>query len=174
MLRIDRARTAALLGFFSLLVAAIACGGGSETSEGAPAAPESASAPQTPPASPEGTRPLEIPSDAGGTGGAQISEGELPANMPEDIPIYPQAEPATSLMASGRGGLITLSSARPVADVVSFYNDALPGQGWTIEKVEETDLRTQITATKDGRTANVVAVRKGDTTEILVSFQEAG
>jgi hypothetical protein len=145
-----------------------ACGGGDDAGSASDAGTPTA---DTVPAPSAGTAPAPA---APTRPPVPVTQNEIPSDFPEDIPTFPTAKPETSVLIPGKGGLVTFSSASEVAEIISFYKQALEEQGWTIENVNEADLRTRITATKDGRTTDVVAARNDESTEILLSIQEAG
>jgi hypothetical protein len=161
--RIDWVATATVLS----LLFAVACGGGDDSKPAGEAAPPTAG-----PEIPQGETQIQMPTSDGTPELGTITQGEIPKDLPADIPTFPSAKAATSMLIPGRGGLVTFSSDSDVADIVSFYKDALPEQGWKIENVSEADLRTRITATKEGRKTDIVAARNGDSTEILISLRE--
>ena len=143
-----------------------ACGGGDDAGSASDAGTPSATTVPAPSADTAPAAPTRPP--------VPITQNEIPSDLPEDIPTFPTAKPETSVLIPGKGGLVTFSSASEVAEIISFYKTALEAQGWTIENVNEANLRTRITATKDGRTTDVVAARNDESTEILLSIQEAG
>jgi hypothetical protein len=143
-----------------------ACGGGDDTGSASDAGTPTANTVPAPSADTAPAAPTRPP--------VPVTQNEIPSDFPEDIPTFPTAKPETSVLIPGKGGLVTFSSASEVAEIISFYKQALEEQGWTIENVNEADLRTRITATKDGRTTDVVAARNDESTEILLSIQEAG
>lgn len=154
--------TAGLLAALTAL--ALGCGGSDEGGEATPGATPAATgeAPETPTA---GTTTIqgEYASEA-----AEIARGQLPQDYPSDLPVYPGAQPTTSMMVGG-SGLIVLSSNAPVADVLAHYREALPSQGWTVDSVSEKPGR--LSAHKESRSATISISEGKNGTEIGVALK---
>jgi hypothetical protein len=132
----------------ALAALALGCGDkGDETPMAQPAASASPEAPDSPP--------------------AEITKDELPKFHPSDLPVFPDAKPATSMMVGG-AGLIVMTSTAPAADVLAYYREQLPSQGWTVDEV--TDDPARIAAHKEGRQATISITGSGGTTEIGISL----
>ena len=69
--------------------------------------------------------------------GEVVMKGELPEDMPEDIPVYPGATVAGSWQMedeeSGEGFTLSLETKDEVSKVVAFYKERLPEEGWKIK-----------------------------------------
>jgi len=121
--------------FCTALLAALACGSG----DSAPAAtaPESGS-----PAGAEALAAQAAPE-------AAVSRGELPADYPSDLPVYPGSEAGTALGIPGAAMMVTFSTEDTVDDVSGFLEGELPKNGWSVTDQSEGSLE----ATKDSRKA---------------------
>jgi hypothetical protein len=159
------ARVTALVSVLTICIAG--CGSdepkpGAATQPSAPAAnpaePATAPAPPSPP--PRAAKPRD------GVEGVQITDvGVLPDGFPEDIPTYPDATPAGSLALPG-DMLSSFQTSDSVDDVYEFYRAGFQKQGWSI--VEESDDRSHLRATKQGRTADIRLGKGREGTEIAV------
>jgi len=108
-----------------------------------------------------------------------IGEGQLPANFPKDIPIYPGAKPAgswTSITKDEKGVLVTLETNDGKNKVVSFYSAELPKNGWTIETTTNTDEGVMYIIKKNTRTGwvTITAEKNGKTTIGIVVGDQQG
>jgi hypothetical protein len=155
----SRARVV-LLG--AALALALACGDKEEAAAPAATAPSPAA---TPGAQPEAAAPT--PSEDPGIP-AEVVQGDLPKDFPEDLPVYPGASPTTSLMAGG-SGLIVLNTNAPVAAVLSHFRDQLPAQGWTVDEVGEDPPR--VVAHKGSRSATISISEGAEGTEIGIALE---
>lgn len=130
---------------FALALGAVACGG-------------------------DGDDTVDIP------GGGEVSTSdELPDDFPDDFPIYDGADfqGAVTTSAQGiEGVLATWRTGDSIADVSSFYESELGGDGeWSSTSSGEIGESAFITAEhSDGnRAAYVLIAREGDDTSILVT-----
>jgi hypothetical protein len=97
---------------------------------------------------------------------AEVQQGNLPADYPKDLPIFPGAEPTTSMLVPGGTGMVVFSASSPAKEVAAFYTKALPEQGWTVEGTSHDGKRIQ--AAKDQRSATVAIEDGADGVEIAV------
>lgn len=142
-----------LVGLFcTALLAALACGSGDS-------APEAAS-----PGSGSPSSAAEAPAGAGAKTSpeAALSRGQLPADYPSDLPVYPGAEAGSALGIPGAAMMVTFSTGDSVEDVSGFLEGALPKQGWAVTDQSEGTFE----ATKDSRKARfrISAVDSGGST----------
>lgn len=56
----------------------------------------------------------------------------LPANFPEDVPVYPDATILASA-TSPDGIMVSCQSAADPKDVIAFYKEQVGGGGWTVD-----------------------------------------
>ena len=179
--------TLALLG---LLAAAFsACGSCEEgkTAANKPATPASptaaapAPAPGSPDAEPSSDKPKWHPKSEevyeakkAAQPAAQITQGSLPANFPTDMPMYPDAQPKTSMMVQGEG-LVVLDSSAQATDVLAHYREQLPAQGWIVDSVKEAagGSKATVKAHKDMRSATISInqAQGGSGTEIGIALK---
>jgi len=72
--------------------------------------------------------------------------------LPEDIPLPPEGEVATAV-----SGVVTVLVSKPLKEVVAFYQEAFPENGWVIEgEPIVTESVTTLTYTKGDRSVTVV------------------
>jgi hypothetical protein len=119
------------------LFTALACGSGDSGPAEAPAAeaapPPSASAPAP-------SEPAAEPT---------ISSGELHANYPSDLPVYPGAAAGTSLSVPGAALMATFESEDATGTITDYLKNALAEKGWAVSNQDAETLE----ATKTSRTA---------------------
>jgi hypothetical protein len=86
-----------------------------------------------------------------------------------DIPVMPIALETMTL-----GDMISYRSPTPLADAVSFYETEMPANGWQASgEPIETEGFTQLTYTKDNRTATIMLTSDASTNETTVLVQVA-
>jgi len=85
-------------------------------------------------------------------------EGAENAGLPEDIPAY---EGATDLFSMP--GMTSFKSADDMAKISQFYQDELPGNGWTQKEISDLGTMVMQTWEKDDRTL-----------QIMISPEDAG
>ena len=145
----------------ALLALAVGCGG-EEAAQMAP--PEAAVAPvEMVPGE------YEVPMAGGEV--AMITAGELPKDFPSDLPVPPDSEPKNALFIPGQGGLATFTSTTSRADLVTYFKQELPSQGWSVDSTTPGKDRVTIKATKEGRTTNVMIASGVSGTEISIQVQ---
>ncbi len=98
-----------------------------------------------------------------------VKSKSLPANFPDDIPQYPEAEVLESRATSDMGLAVTMIVQDDADKVASFYADALAAEGWT------TDIRNMpdgnsVFADKGNRTAAVLVTenRRGSEVRLIL------
>ena len=94
--------------------------------------------------------------------------GTLPSGFPTDAPIYPGSKVGYSSSSNGEYS-VTLSTTAKVADVMAYYKQNLPKNGWTIES-EQSFFGSSITAKKSGKELTVLSFgddKEADQTYIL-------
>jgi hypothetical protein len=162
-----RSRTGLAIGAALPLAILLACGG-----EEAP----TATTETTPPPAASATPPAATPPGAAKAPreGLSVATGELPKGYPEDLPQPPAAEPQTSMMIEGQGGLITFLSTESTESVAEHFKKSLPEQGWQVAEVSGGPARSVIKATKDSRAVDVTVGKspKGDGTAVVVLVKE--
>lgn len=66
--------------------------------------------------------------------GEQVMIGtnqQLPADFPQDIPVYSPSQ-VTASMKMGPMTMVTFDTTSQVTDVSGYYQQELPGKGWTV------------------------------------------
>jgi len=104
---------------------------------------------------------------------AQITQGSLPQGFPTDMPMFPDAQPKTSMMVQGEG-LTVLDSPSQMPDVLAHYREQLPAQGWTVDSVKEVagGSKAVLKAHKDMRSATIsINQAPGGGTEIGIGLK---
>jgi hypothetical protein len=94
----------------------------------------------------------------------------LPANFPEDLPLYPNAVPF-SAMETGGTTILSLDSDKQAPEVYGFYKEQLPASGWTIENELNVGGQRVLTAIKGDRKAvvQIESTEKGARVGFVVS-----
>jgi hypothetical protein len=141
----------------------LACGGEETPAGTGETAPPAAAGtpPTTPPTAP---RPDE---------NIRVTQGELPADYPADLPQPPSATAQASMMAEGAGLVAFLSTESPEA-VTDHFEKSLPEQGWQVASATGDATRTMIAATKDTRAVSVTVSRTatGEGADVVVVVQK--
>lgn len=73
----------------------------------------------------------------GAGGDLQTVEGGLPANFPDDLPLFPDLDVARSTPLGGRY-VVEAQSQSPAADVVAFYSRELTAGRWQLLETDDT------------------------------------
>lgn len=153
-------RSALALACATVLLSALACGGGDEAADSA----------ATPSAEKQGSE-LDLSGGAKKTPvKATISTGELPEGYPSDIPLPAGAKPGRGLVIPNKSGLVTFQTSSSREDIFSYYKTELPKQGWSVES-EQDGLRSLVRGTKGDRKANVTISSGANGTEFAVTFE---
>lgn len=106
-----------------------------------------------------------------------MGEGQLPANFPKDMPIYPGAKPSGSWISTtkeGKGVMVGLETNDGKNKVVSYYRTELPKNGWVIETTTTTDDGAIYIVKKNNRSGwvTITAEKNGKTTIGIVIGDE--
>ncbi len=109
-----------------------------------------------------------------------VSVGANAGKLPDWLPAYPNAESMGNFGVNtkeGKAASLTFKTKDPVEDVVSFYEDALKGEGLEVQKSASsiTGLGSGVVlAAKDSgsqRSAAITIGRQGDTTTVSLTFE---
>jgi hypothetical protein len=74
------------------------------------------------------------------SGGVSIGTGSLPDGFPAEFPIPDGSSPAYSASQGAQGYAVWFSSDQSLDELVSFFDGALPSNGWTVaSKVNASD-----------------------------------
>jgi hypothetical protein len=86
-----------------------------------------------------------------------------------DIPVMPDATEQTTM-----GAMITYKSASPFREVVDFYQDEMPNNGWEPSGDEPmlTEELAMLTYEKDGKKASITITTDGGQVSVLISIEE--
>jgi hypothetical protein len=162
-------RAAFAIGAALPLAILLACGG-----EEAPPAPTESATPPAPvakvqPGMPPAKAPKRKPAE-----GVEVLKGELPAAYPADLPQPPSAEPETSLMVEGKGGIVSFKSTESTEAVAAHFKKSLPEQGWEVISTSGDAARSLIKATKDNRAVNVTVAKapSGTGSSVMVQLKQ--
>jgi hypothetical protein len=99
-------------------------------------------------------------------------EDQPPAGLPDDLPLYAQAIPISSMSSGERGTIVNLRSADPAEQVFAWYGAELPKHGWRIETQSGTGGQHLLTALKAGRKTTVLVTTGPAATQILLTVLE--
>jgi hypothetical protein len=109
-----------------------------------------------------------------------LSMGANAGKLPDWLPAYPNAEGMGNFginTKEGKAASLTFKTKDPVEDVVSFYEDALKGEGMEVERSTSaiTGLGSAVAlAAKDSgsqRTATITIGRQADVTTVILLFE---
>lgn len=169
----------------ALLLVSLACGGDDAPPVEPPAAaePPAAEAP-APDASDEPVR-VEVEERIEGTVVARTltpdgeifeaeygREDQLPSNFPEDVPLYGNARPLSSMAAPAHGTVVNLRTADAPDRVFAWYQSHYAEQGWEIEQQLEERGRSTILARKGNRVSSIVITGVPGATQALLTVAE--
>lgn len=74
------------------------------------------------------------------SGGVSVGTGSLPDGFPSEFPIPDGSTPAYSASEGGQGFAVWFASDKSLDELVSYFDGALPGSGWTVvSKVNASD-----------------------------------
>jgi hypothetical protein len=162
-----------------------ACGGQEEPPEGAATQPGMENARTAPP--PPKPQPTVTPGEAGDevrysgetasgeTYAAQLGgDVELPANFPEDLPLYPNSVPFAAMETGGGTAIVALDANAKAPEVYEYYKQNLPSSGWIIENEMNIGAARMLTTVKGDRKAvlQIESTEKG--ARVSVSVAPAG
>ena len=96
--------------------------------------------------------------------GANIS---MPEDFPDDVTIYPGLELfSTTKMPTGH--LVQGHTDASRDEVIAFYKDKLPGEGWELEASTDNPVMHMLQYRKESRTLNV-GIMPGDRTTVSLT-----
>ena len=90
-------------------------------------------------------------------------------DLPEWVPVYPDAEATGTYAATtpgGSGGSFQLTTADGVEEVLAFYVEELEGAGWSVQKTEFSG--------PDGKGAQGMGSHEGHTVVVILSSGDEG
>ena len=156
-----------LIPLLSLGLVLVSCGSDDEEAPSATSAVEKApSEPSpTPPAAPSTakTKPKL---------GKNTRLSELEAQVPADLPIYPEAYSGFIVEDTGNDVVVVMEAGGAgIADAVDYYVDALVDQGWAIESETLQETNGEIVAYKGNRQMFVLTVTNGQETLVSVKVR---
>ncbi len=109
-----------------------------------------------------------------------IGSGEVPQNFPKDFPLYPSAQVTSSLSGGkdqGKGFWLTLTTKDSFETVVSYYKNALTGNGWSVEATAMFTENSSTQTVKKGDLSGSLSIMKGgdggETQIVIVLGEEA-
>jgi len=93
---------------------------------------------------------------------------ELPADFPDDVPVFPDATLVTSVSAPDGIMLSSESTAKP-DDVLAFYKKELGSEGWTTEAEMNMGGQRMISLSKGDRQVTITASSDEGQTQISLT-----
>lgn len=99
-----------------------------------------------------------------------IGGGDLPDNLPSDIPIYPGSSVETSFVGAGEGIILGLATGDNVEKVTAYYKKELEKNGWIIDATINTDEGVVFTVTKEPRGGAISVGIDKETGETVISI----
>jgi len=106
--------------------------------------------------------------------------GELPPDLPADIPLYGDADPVVSfaiITPSGTNYFVVLTTKDPANDVFSFFREQLDNDPWQVEIGQTGSQITgiQFTRPDNADVSGVITVHHSDlddVTSILLTYED--
>ena len=156
-----------LIPLLSLSLVLVSCGSDDEEAPSATAVVEKApSEPSpTPPPAPRTakTKPKL---------GKNTRLSELEAQLPADLPLYPEAYSGFIVEDTGNDVVVVMEAGGAgIADAVDYYVDAIVDQGWAIESETLQETNGEIIAYKGNRQMFVLTVTNGQETLVSVKVR---
>jgi hypothetical protein len=134
--------------------------------------PEPAAAPAEP-AAPQGPVVRRTVTPDGRIFEAEYGKADqLPTDFPDDVPLYGNARPLSSMASPTHGTIVNLRSADTPAQVFAWYREHYAEQGWEIEQAREERARSTLVARKGNRVSSVVISGVPGATQALLSVAE--
>jgi len=95
-------------------------------------------------------------------------EDSTTGNVPDDVPIYPNAQQSLSM-----GGMMVYTTTDDVQTVTDFYAQELPNQGWTLNSNSSMASMTMQAWTKGDRSLDLLITldESSNTTSIMLTLQ---
>ena len=156
-----------LIPLLSLGLVLVSCGSDDEATPTATSAVEkspSEPSPATPPAPSQAKTNPSI--------GKNAKLSELEAQVPKDVPLYPDAYSGFIVEDTGDDLVVVMESGGAgVADALDYYVDAIANQGWAIESETLQETNGEIIAYKGNRQMFVLTVTNGQETLVSVKVR---
>jgi hypothetical protein len=178
-------RTSRWLAPLAVLLLALGCGGQDRSAAKAPAEPaEEPAAETTAPPAAEPESPAAAPAPSGPvvartvTPDGEVFEAEygkadqLPTDFPDDVPLYGNARPLSSMAAPDRGTVVNLRSSDSAAEMFAWYQQQYAAQGWEIEHAKQEHARSTLVARKGNRVSSIVILGVPGATQALLTVSE--
>lgn len=102
---------------------------------------------------------------------ADVGAGQLPADLPKDVPLYPGAT-AISLAPSGGVKMLTMQTRDAPAEVAGYYQRELKSNGWKVTATRDKGDKTVVQASKGKRQCTVGI--KGAGAQTAISITDTG
>lgn len=94
---------------------------------------------------------------------------KLADGFPKDIPLYASAKITMSQLMEGRNAVATLTTSDSPEEVLKFYKEAFPKNGWTVENEITMGGISVLQGTKDGISLSLQLSKQGDETGITIA-----
>jgi len=167
------------------VVLALACGGQDRCAAKGPIGPAAKLPAEAPAPAEEPDAAAAEPTEPSGpvvartlTPDGEVFEAEygkadqLPTDFPDDVPLYGNARPLSSMAAPSRGTVVNLRSSDTPAQMFAWYQEQYVAQGWEIEQAKEEHARSTLVARKGNRVSSVVILGVPGTTQALLTVAE--
>jgi hypothetical protein len=93
-------------------------------------------------------------------------EGADASGLPEDVPVYPNAEETFST-----AGMTTFNSPDDLDSVAAFYREGLAAEGWTVESDDEMEAMVNQVWKKGDRTLTLVASSDDGGSSVMIAIE---
>lgn len=94
--------------------------------------------------------------------------GQIPADFPKDVFVYPGAKVISSMMFPS-GATLTLESPATLQDITSTTRTEMQAKGWTQQSSMDMGEMAMVTFTKDTRTVSLIIRPESDLTTMQIT-----
>jgi uncharacterized protein YneF (UPF0154 family) len=108
----------------------------------------------------------------------RIGGGEAPSDLPDWVPVYPDAELEGTFSATSEESLtgsFRFEVSDSVDEVMAFYADRLEAKGWTVRRSDYSGPESkggQLTATRDNQGVTVMVSSTTSGAETVVNYNQ--
>jgi hypothetical protein len=158
-----------LISIAMLVIAALACGGGTPPSEDVAPPPATERSAVPPPATERSAVPSPTPLPAGTEGDAEESQGDYDT-------VFPLPGDVQNFIGEGGENMVNFQTSLSLEEAIEFYRQAFTGQGLTERKVltaiEDEIFSMVFDGWPNDKALVIQGVDLGETTNINIRFED--
>lgn len=121
----------------------------------------------------DGSRSVTVDRSVGGMTAQAGSNLSVPAGFPDDVPVHPSINIASSGQLPGTGFMVQGQSPENIEAVASFYSTEMTSRGWAQDGDQQTPAMRMLQFKKRNRTVNLSLISNGGGTTVQIMVPPA-